>query len=152
MPSTLGTPADRTPPSRSSQPSAGTAASDAATEQRATSADSTGGVVPVSCAAIAGQHGSRSLRAICTHLQQVLRPGTTSGPTSAVVSRTCTNRCGTPRTPATTSGTGMQPTGATTASVCGADVFVTTRSAPYLAVARTTAEAARLVPSGSSAP
>ena len=51
-----------------------------------------------SCAASAGQAGSRSVRCRSTQHRQLLTPGITSGPTSPAPSRIRTGRCGTPPT------------------------------------------------------
>src|SRR5215470_12997839 len=50
---------------------------------------------PASCAASRGQHGSQSLRCRLAQRRQLVRPGSTNGPTPARPSSTCTARCGT---------------------------------------------------------
>ena len=64
---------------------------------------------PVSWAAMLGQAGSRSLRCRSWQRWQDDRPGSTSGPTTPVVSRTRATRCGTPARSSRSDSTGSLP-------------------------------------------
>lgn len=116
---------------------------------------------PVSCAATTGQAGSRSVRCRSAQRRQLVRPGSTSGPITAVVSRTPATRCATP--PPCSTARSSVSTGSTDASTtrsgrrpgCGGPVRTsgaTRRSASAAAVVRDRSTSAAATPAGATSP